>query len=307
MILLPLCLFITACLNIPNLAEILPEEDQSPRANERLLQEEIEPSDEEAVIDTGSLEGKSEPDLSALFENRLDEVPVIPARADRTGLTDTLARRPELTRANPRIQLLPKGTGAYQLPVVDLLDRDSVLTVRGIDLESTSVSLTDLRFELDEDRELEQDEPFLRLEGAGELIFLFFEPPLSLSLLLTFEQPLEQPLEIGVESVDLITSILLTESNQVIESGDILRFKVDVPENGLLLTEMIPTEEFDGVLEIYGPAGYILTLDEAGAGEAEQLSYNVTAAGEYTLVVFGFQGDTGTFDFDLKFIPVSSP
>lgn len=64
-----------------------------------------------------------------------------------------------------------------------------------------------------------------------------------------------------------------------------------------------PSPGLDGVLELYGPAGYILTLDDKTTGEAETLIYEPDQTGKWVFTIFGFADSFGDFELTVSELP----
>ncbi len=95
---------------------------------------------------------------------------------------------------------------------------------------------------------------------------------------------------------------------RIFELGEILadevsRIELDGTANRPILIELRSFGPLDGVLEIYGPEGVLLSVDEKGAGENETVIYTPEQTGRLTLVILGFQGTSGAFEINATQFP----
>lgn len=96
-------------------------------------------------------------------------------------------------------------------------------------------------------------------------------------------------------------SFLLNITDSVV-SGDVNSYTINQLANHFVIVFFDPTD-FDGLIEIYEPTGFLFSKDEGQVGEPETAVFIPTSDGDYLIRVFGFRGDSGNYALRIIALP----
>jgi hypothetical protein len=80
-----------------------------------------------------------------------------------------------------------------------------------------------------------------------------------------------------------------------VAEDEVASYRLPFTAGQTVLFWLEPVGAWDGVLELYAPAGFILARDESGEGGTEEVTATAEASGEYLIRVFGYLGQEGAF------------
>ncbi|MDA0246216.1 MAG: hypothetical protein OT477_22630 [Chloroflexi bacterium] len=80
-----------------------------------------------------------------------------------------------------------------------------------------------------------------------------------------------------------------------VAEDEVASYRLPFTAGQTVLFWLEPVGAWDGVLELYAPAGFVLARDESGEGGTEEGTATAEASGEYLIRVFGYLGQEGAF------------
>ncbi|MCB0033165.1 MAG: hypothetical protein KDE51_04070, partial [Anaerolineales bacterium] len=107
---------------------------------------------------------------------------------------------------------------------------------------------------------------------------------------------------INLYDLDSTTTTFLLNITDSVAAGDVNSYTIDQVANQFVIVFFDPTD-FDGLVEIYEPSGFLLSKDEGHTGEPETAVFIPQSDGEHLIRVFGYLGDSGSYALRVIALP----
>lgn len=107
---------------------------------------------------------------------------------------------------------------------------------------------------------------------------------------------------INLYDLNSSTTTFLLNITDSVAAGDVNSYTIDQVANQFVIVFFDPTD-FDGLVEIYEPSGFLLSKDEGQTGEAETAVFTPRSDGEHLIRIFGYLGDSGSYALRVIALP----